>query len=78
MKTFVSERIKEMQNKEWIIRWKGREFFHIREGVNQVVGIVQKFSGLATKAASLNPHAALAWAGVCCILPVCTPSFVSS
>lgn len=73
MKAFVSERMKEMVSKEWIVRWKGKEVFNVRRGVTQVVKIVQKFSGLASQAASLDPlHAGLAWAGVCCVLPVCT------
>ncbi|KUJ23714.1 uncharacterized protein LY89DRAFT_775974 [Mollisia scopiformis] len=71
MKAFVSDRMKQMETKEWVVRWKGKEVFNVRRSIHQVVKIVQKFSGLASQAASLDLlHAGLAWAGVCCVLPL--------
>jgi len=71
MKDLVSKKLKKMQEKEWVVKWKGREVFRVRKAVTEAVKIVQKFSDLAAAAASLDPlHAGLAWAGVSCVLPV--------
>ncbi|EPE26584.1 Ankyrin repeat-containing protein [Glarea lozoyensis ATCC 20868] len=71
MKDLVSQKLKEMEDSEWVIKWKGNEVFRVRKAVSEAVKIVQKFSGLASSAASLDPlHAGLVWAGVSCVLPL--------
>jgi hypothetical protein len=75
MKDLVSKKLKKMQEKEWVIKWKGKEVFRVRKAVTETVKIVQKFSDLASAAASLDPlHAGFAWAGVSCVLPVSVES----
>ena len=71
MRSLAQEKLQEIQDREWIIRWKGKDVFNVRKKVNQLVGVIQKFSGLVEAAASQDPlHAGLAWAGICVILPV--------
>jgi len=71
MQDLVAQKLKKMQEKEWVVKWKGKELFRVRKAITETVKIVQKFSDLASKAADLDPlHAGLAWAGVSCVLPV--------
>jgi hypothetical protein len=71
MKRLAQQKLQDMQDREWVIRWKGRDVFNVRKKVTQVVGVIQQLSGLIGAAASLDPvHAGLAWAGVCVVLPV--------
>lgn len=72
MRDFATARLKEMQDKEWKIKWRGKKVFNVREQVTRIVKIVEDFSGLIGSAAALDAshHAGLAWAGVCVLLPV--------
>ncbi|KAG4431404.1 hypothetical protein IFR05_013115 [Cadophora sp. M221] len=71
MQNLVTQKLKKMQEKEWVVKWKGKELFRVRKAITETVKIVQKFSNLASKAADIDPlHAGLAWAGVSCVLPL--------
>jgi hypothetical protein len=71
MKDIAKSKLDEMLQKEWVLQWKGREVFKVREQVTRFVKFTQSFSGLISQAASLDPtHAGMAWAGVCILLPV--------
>jgi NWD NACHT NTPase-like protein len=71
MKSIATANLEKMRQKEWIVKWGGKELFKVRDQVTKIVNIVEKFSGLVSKAAALDPmHAGLAWAGICVVLPV--------
>jgi len=71
MRILAQQKLEEMRDREWIIKWKGEDVFSVREKVTQIVGVVQQLSVLASAAASLDPfHAGLAWAGICVVFPV--------
>lgn len=71
MRSLAQQKLQEMQDREWIIRWKGKDVFNVRKKVTQVAGIIQQLSGLIDAAASLDRvYVGLAWAGVCVVLPV--------
>ncbi|KAI0138783.1 hypothetical protein BJ166DRAFT_607717, partial [Pestalotiopsis sp. NC0098] len=70
MRKVVQYNLEEMQTKEWLVRWKGKEVFKVRKQVEGIVNIVKTFSGLIGQVTSLNAHAGIAWAGVCVILPL--------
>jgi hypothetical protein len=79
MRAVAGSKLQEMQDKEWILRWKGKDVFKIREQVTRVVKFTQRFSGIIDKATSLEPHAGMAWSGICVLLPVSRePSFTIS
>jgi hypothetical protein len=70
MRAIAVANLKEMERKEWVMRWKGEAVFKVRDQVTRVVRIAKHVSGLAGQAASANPSAGLAVAGVCVLLPV--------
>lgn len=41
MKSLAPQKLQAMQDREWIIRWKGKDVFNARKKVTQVVGIIQ-------------------------------------
>lgn len=69
MRAIAVAKLGEMQRKEWVMKWNGH-VFKVREQVTRIVRIMQHVSGLASQAASPNPQAGLALAGVCVLLPV--------
>jgi hypothetical protein len=70
MKAIAVANLKEMERKEWVMRWKGEVVFKVRDQVTRVVRIAKHVSSLAGQAASANPSSGLAVAGVCVLLPV--------
>lgn len=71
MRNIAAAKLREMQQKEWKLKWKGREIFNVREQVTRIVKLVDDVSGLVSNAAALDPlHAGMAWAGVCVLLPL--------
>ncbi|KAK1761777.1 hypothetical protein QBC33DRAFT_614675 [Phialemonium atrogriseum] len=69
MRAIAVAKLGEMQRKEWVMQWNGH-VFKIREQVTRIVRIMQHVSSLASQAASTNPQAGLALAGVCVLLPL--------
>jgi hypothetical protein len=69
MSLVVQSRIDIMNTKQWKFQWRGKPQT-VRNQVNRVVKVIQAISGPLSAAASLNPFAGLAWAGVCVLLPV--------
>lgn len=77
MAGLVEEKLKVMAQKQWTLPW-GKTSFVVREQAEKIVKVVQKFSGIGTVAASLDPaHAGIAWAGVCVLLPVSNTAFTT-
>ena len=71
MRLLAAKKLEQMQKGEWIVRWKGKDVFHVRKQVTHIIKVVQQFSGLVDAAANLDRlHAGLAWAGVCVVLSV--------
>jgi hypothetical protein len=46
MKDIARSKLAEMLQKEWVLQWKGREVFKVREQVTRIVKFTQSFSGL--------------------------------
>jgi len=75
MASLIKEKLEIMSKRQWTLPW-GKTSFVVREQAEKIVKVIQKFSGIGTVAASLNPtHAGVAWAGVCFLLPVSSLEF---
>jgi hypothetical protein len=65
----IQSRIDVMNTKQWKFQWRGKPQT-VRDQVNRVAKVMQAVSGPVSAAASLNPYAGVAWAGVCVLLTV--------
>jgi hypothetical protein len=69
MSLVIQTRIDAMNTKQWKFQWRGKPQT-VRNQVNRVAKVMQAASGPVSAAASLNPYAGVAWAGVCVLLTV--------
>lgn len=69
MDVLIKERTKEIESGAWKIHFKGHELA-AKDFVQSVASIVEWGKGLVNAAVQASPPAALAWAGVCLLLPV--------
>jgi hypothetical protein len=79
MSALVRKKLQVMDAKRWRIQL-GNKSIGLSEQVEKAVAIIQLVKEFASPVASADPHAALAWAGVCILLPVshpCHPFFFS-
>jgi hypothetical protein len=75
MASLIKEKLEIMSKRQWTLPW-GKTSFVVREQAEKIVKVIQKFLGIGTVAASLNPtHAGVVWAGVCLLLPVSSLEF---
>jgi hypothetical protein len=65
----IQSRIDVMNTKQWKFQWRGKPQT-VRDQVNRVAKVMQAVSSPVSAAASLNPYAGVAWAGVCVLLTV--------
>ena len=69
MSVLVQKKVDDMEEKQTKLRLGGKEI-ELRPQFDRVVKGVIYAKGFVTSAVSADPHAALAWAGVCVFLPV--------
>ncbi len=72
MSALVQKKVDDMEEKKTILRLGGKEM-EFRPQFDRVVKGVVYAKDFVTLAVSVDPHAALAWAGVCIFLPVSLP-----
>jgi hypothetical protein len=72
MSALVRKKLQVMDSKRWRIQL-GNKSIGLSEQVEKAVTIIQLVKEFASPVASADPHAALAWAGVCILLPVSRP-----
>ena len=72
MSALVQKKVSDMEEMQIRLRLGGKEM-ELRPQVDRVVKVVIYAKDLVTSAVSVDPHAALAWAGVCVFLPVSLP-----
>ena len=69
MSVLVQKKVYDMEQQQTKLRLGGKEM-KLRPQFDRVVKGVLYAKGFVTSAVSVDPHAALAWAGVCVFLPV--------
>jgi N-terminal domain of NWD NACHT-NTPase len=76
MSALVQKKLQIMDSKRWRIQL-GNKSIGVSEQIDKVITIVLFAKDFVSSAVSADPHAALAWAGVCVLLPVSrlAPSF---
>ena len=76
MKVLLKRRIKEIEEGEWKLKYKGHELA-VKDLVEPVVGVLDFAQTYVGTALESSPYGSLAWAGVCVLLPVSTTSTAS-
>jgi hypothetical protein len=77
MKALLDQKIKEVEDGTWKIKFKDHEFV-IKDLVEPVIGVVEWAKEYIGSALEPSPPASIAWAGVCLLLPVrATSSLIS-
>jgi hypothetical protein len=69
MSMLVAKKLEVMNNKQWRFKF-GHRSVEVRKQVDRVVKVMLVAKDGISSGASANPHAALAWAGVCTLLQV--------
>lgn len=72
MSALVQKKVDHMEQAQSKLRL-GNKVIKLRPQVDRVVKVVIYAKDFVTSAVSADPHAALAWAGVCVFLPVSLP-----
>ena len=72
MSRLVKKKVDDMEQAQSKLRLGNKEI-KLRPQVDRVVKVVIYAKDFVTSAVSVDPHAALAWAGVCVFLPVSLP-----
>jgi hypothetical protein len=72
MSALVQKKVDDMEQAQSKLRLGNKEI-KLRPQVDRVVKVVIYAKDFVTSAVSADPHAALAWAGVCVFLPVSLP-----
>jgi hypothetical protein len=67
----LKHKFQEVENSRLKIKVKGKEIV-VAEQIRKTILVVLSAKDFIGSAVSAEPHAALAWAGVCLILPVST------
>lgn len=75
LSVIISKRLEAIEKDENSFTMAGRRVV-MREQFNKFVRIVICAKDFVSSALSVEPHAALAWAGICVLLPVSTDDFV--
>lgn len=73
LRQIASQKIDEVDLAKWQIKIGNRSLV-LRDQFDKAVKVVIATKEFISSAVSSEPHAALAWAGVCIFLPVKTPS----
>jgi hypothetical protein len=69
MSALVQKKLRIMESKRWRVQL-GNKSIEVREQIDKAVRIVLFVRDSVSSTVSADPHAALAWAGVCVLLPV--------
>lgn len=72
LSALVSEKLRIMENERWKFQ-VGNATVEVKAQFDRVVKFVLFAQDIVSSAVSSDPHAALAWTGVCVLLPVCVP-----
>jgi hypothetical protein len=73
MQELAADKLDLMRQKEWVVRWRGKDVFEVRKVVQRIVSTVQQCSGLIGQAVSYAPSPATpAWAGICVLMTLVT------
>jgi len=72
MSALVQKKVDDMEQAQFKLRL-GNKKIKLRPQVDRVVKVVIYAKDFVTSGVSADPHAALAWAGVCVFLPVSLP-----
>jgi hypothetical protein len=67
--SLVDEKIQAIDIDKWTVKLGDRSFA-VRDQVDRVVKVVIAVKDFVSAQVSAEPHAAVAWAGVCILLPV--------
>ena len=70
MAELVRERLKAIDNSKWTLKI-GRKTVVVQEQMDRLVKVVAFAKDFVGSIVASNPHGAIAWAGVCILLPVC-------
>ena len=70
MLKLMAKKINAVEKARWYVK-VGEETVDIKAQVDRIVKAVLYAKDFVSNAASSDPHVALAWAGVCMLLPVC-------
>ena len=70
MLKLMAKKINAVEKARWYVK-VGEETVEIKAQVDRIVKAVLYAKDFVSNAASSDPHVALAWAGVCMLLPVC-------
>jgi hypothetical protein len=69
MKILLAEKIKEIDEGEWKLKFKDHELA-VKDLVEPVVGVIDWAKDFVGNALEPSPYGSIAWAGVCVLLPV--------
>lgn len=69
MAALVSKKLRDVEDSQWTLQL-GDNSVVVREQVDRVAKVLIVTKDFISSAVSAEPHAALAWAGVCVLLPV--------
>lgn len=65
----IAEDVQRITDRQWAIKWRSRRV-KLRPFIDKTVKAFDTLKDVGSAAASLDPHAALAWAGICMLVPL--------
>ena len=69
LNTLIDEKLHQRQLKQWVLKFADKPF-RLRVIGDRIIQTIASSQALIASAASLEPHAALAWTGVSLLLPL--------